>query len=291
MKVEVFDERLCALGEGPFADGATNDEISWVDITKKRVLTRNFATGTTDQFLTSENVGFAIPRAAGGYVLGTNSGPIFRDAIGGIHPFLSLLEIEPLAAGMQIRWNDAKVSPSGNLWLGTMGMEMLPGTSSLFKYDVQAGHIERALTNLTISNGMDWSDDGGVFYFVDSKWQAVHAFDVVGDKLFNERVVVEIPESEGAPDGMCMDSEGGIWIALWGGSQIRRYDTEANFKLDQVIKMPTPLVTSCAFAGENLDTLIVTSAHNDEPDPPAQAGMTFCVMPGVTGRKSRTFNL
>ncbi len=291
MKVEIFDERVCALGEGPFARGVLNEEVSWVDITNARVLTRNLATGGTDEFSTSEKVGFAIPRFFGGYVLGTDSGPVLRDANGDDHPFLKLSDIEPLTSSLQIRWNDAKVSPSGNLWLGTMGEKMLTGTSSLFKYDVRSSMITRVLSDLTISNGMDWSDDGRTFYFIDSNWHAVRAYTVADDELSDERVVVEIPESEGAPDGMCMDSEGGMWVALWGGSQVRRYDTKSNFKLDTVIEVPVGYVTSCAFAGEDLDTLIITTAHNDEPNGPPGAGMTFCVVPGVTGRPSREFGL
>lgn len=291
MKVEIFDERICSLGEGPSAAGALHSEVSWVDITGSRVLTRNLETGKSGEFSTGENVGFAIPRASGGYVLGTNSGPILRDSSGGSHPFLRLSDIEPLTSQMAIRWNDAKVSPSGNLWFGTMGYEMLAGTSSLFKYGIKDSAVSRVLSNLTISNGMDWSDDGTTFYFIDSNWQAVHAFTVIDDELFEERTVIEISESDGAPDGMCMDVHGGLWVALWGGSQVRRYDSTANYTLDHVIEIPTPFVTSCAFAGEELDTLIITSATDDQVGGPKEAGMTFCIKPGVKGRPSRTFGL
>ena len=291
MKVEIFDERICSLGEGPAAGGAQNSEVSWVDILSSRVLTRNLNTGDTGEFSTGENVGFAIPRASGGYVLGTESGPVLRDENGKLDPFLKLSDLEPLASQMAIRWNDAKVSPSGNLWFGTMGYEMLPGTASLFKYDSKDSTVSRVLPNLTISNGMDWSDDGGTFYFIDSKWQAVHAFTVNNDELSEERTVIEIPESDGAPDGMCMDAEGGLWVALWGGSQVRRYDSNSNYELDHIIELAAPFVTSCAFAGKNLDTLLITSAENDHVDGPKEGGMTFCIKPGVTGRPSRTFDL
>jgi len=290
MQVEIFDERVCSLGEGPSAAGAGYSEVSWVDITGSRVLTRNLKTGKKSEFLTQENVGFAIPRASGGYVLGTNEGPILRDTDGSGHPFLRLSDLEPLTSQMAIRWNDAKVSPSGNLWFGTMGYEMLPGTSSLFKYDIEDSTVSRVLTHLTISNGMDWSGDGMTFYFIDSRWHAVHAFTVIDDELSEERIVIEIPESAGAPDGMCMDADGGLWVALWGGSQVRRYDSNDNYKLTQVIELPAPFVTSCAFAGEDLETLIITSAQNDQVDGPREGGMTFCIKPGVSGRPSRTFD-
>ena len=291
MQVEVFDERVCSLGEGPSSTGALYSEVSWVDITGSRVLTRNLRTNNTSEFSTGENVGFAIPRASGGYVLGINSGPILQDAEGKLHPFLKLSDLAPQTSQMAIRWNDAKVSPSGNLWFGTMGYEMLAGTSSLFKYDIKDSKVSRVLSNLTISNGMDWSDDEKMFYFIDSAWQAVHAFTVHEDELSEERTVIEIPESDGAPDGMCIDAEGGLWVALWGGSQVRRYDSKDNFKLSQVIELPTQFITSCAFAGENLETMIITSAQNDQIGGPKEAGMTFCIKPGVVGRPSRTFDL
>lgn len=290
MQVEIFDERICSLGEGPSAAGALHSEVSWVDITGSRVLTRNLKTNETGEFSTQENVGFAITRTSGGYVLGTNSGPILRDTDGSNHLFLKLSDLEPLISQMGIRWNDAKVSPSGNLWFGTMGYEMLPGTSSLFRYDIKDSTVSRVLSNLTISNGMDWSGDGRTFYFIDSKRQAVSAFTVIEDDLSEERKVIEIPESDGAPDGMCMDAEGGLWVALWGGSQLRRYDSTDNYKLSEVIEFPAPFVTSCAFAGEGLQTMIVTSAQNDQADDPKEAGMTFCIEPGVAGRASRTFD-
>lgn len=291
MRVEIFDERICSLGEGPAATGAFHNEVSWVDITGSRVLTRNLITHETGEFSTDENVGFAIPRDSGGYVLGTNSGPIFRDKDGRTHPFLKLSDLEPLTSQMKIRWNDAKIAPSGNLWFGTMGYQMLLGTSSLFKYDATNSTTWRMLPNLTVSNGMDWSDDGSIFYFIDSNWQAVHAFTVIDDELSDERTVIEIPKSDGEPDGMCMDSQGGLWVALWGGSQVRRYDSTDSYKLDQVIELPAPFVTSCAFAGEDLDTLIITSATDDQVGGPKEAGMTFYAKPGVTGRPSRTFGL
>ena len=291
MRVEIFDERVCALGEGPAAVGTLNNEISWVDITGSRVLTRNLVTGLVDEFSTGEPIGFAIPRSAGGYVLGTDGGPVLRDSDGKTHTFLKLAEIEPLTSQMEIRWNDAKVSPDGNLWMGTTGVEMLKGTSALFKYDVRSSRVSRVLPDLTISNGMDWSDDGSTFYFIDSDWQEVRAFTVYNDEISKERTVIKVAESEGAPDGMCIDAGGGIWVALWGGSQVRRYDATDDFKLDQIIDVPAPFVTSCAFAGEKLDTLVITSATDDKVDGPAEAGMTFCIKPGVAGRRSRTFNL
>ena len=112
MQIEIFDERICVLGESPFANGPDNSEVSWADILGSRVLTRNTQSGATSEFATGENVGFAIPRVNGGFIFGTNSGPILRDPDGTTTTLFSLQEVDPNAKTHSVRWNDAKVSPN-----------------------------------------------------------------------------------------------------------------------------------------------------------------------------------
>ena len=291
MAVEVFDERICVLGESPVASGESNSEISWVDILGSKVLTRNLLTDEVDEFSTTENVGFALRRKGGGHLLGTNSGPVLRNPDGSLRRLFSLQEVDPQTKFHSIRWNDANIAPNGDLILGTMAYSMLPGTSTLFRYSPLTGQLTVLLKDLTISNGMGWSDDGRVFYFIDSGWQAVRAFKFDDDEISEPKTVIEIDPQDGAPDGMCLDSEGGIWVALWGGSEIRRYDSKDNFQLSDRIALPAKFVTSCAFAGAKLDTLIITSATDGHKGLSPEAGMTLCLQPGVTGRPSRTFAL
>ncbi len=289
MKIDIFDERICILGESPFAFGETHSEVSWVDIFGSRVLTHNLISGEIGEFSTDSNVGFALRRSNGGYLLGTNSGPVLREPDGTLETLFSLQDVDPKSKEHAIRWNDAKVSPSGNLFLGSMAYSMLKDFSTLFRYSPDSRRVEIVLPNLTISNGMDWSEDGSTFYFIDTRWQAVRSFSVEGDEIQEINNVIEIAPEDGAPDGMCMDAEGGIWVALWRGSEIRRYDSKDNFKLSEKIRLPAPLITSCAFAGENLDTLIITSATDGEVGLPPQSGMTFSINPGVKGRASRPY--
>ena len=289
MKFEIFDERIAVLGESPFAFGSDNSEISWADILGSRVLTRNLVTNQTSEFSTEENVGFAIRTASGGFVLGTNSGPVLRDANGDVQRLFSLQEVDPLTKSHRIRWNDAKVSPNGNLFLGTMAYSMLPKTSTLFQYNPESEELGVLLPDLQISNGMDWSDDGNTFYFIDSGTQSVRAYSTSHDELGESHVVIRIESEDGAPDGMCMDAEGGLWVALWKGGEVRRYDTLKNFKLTERITLPAPYITSCAFAGKDLDTLIITSATDGETGLPPESGMTFLAKPGVKGRPSRLY--
>lgn len=289
MDIEVFDERICILGESPFAFGEKNSEVSWVDIVGSRVLIRDLITGESQDFSTNENVGFALRRENGGYILGTNSGPILKNLDGTLQPLFSLSDVDPQAKIQSVRWNEASISPSGSLFLGTMAYSELEGTSTLFRYSPKSHELVVLLKDLTISNGMDWNDDGTIFYFIDSNWQAVRSFSVSEDGISMGENVIEIAPEDGAPDGMCMDSEGGIWVVLWGGSEIRRYDSNNNYQLSERIKLPAKFVTSCAFAGENLDTLIITSATDGRTGLTAESGMTFCLVPGVKGRLSRPF--
>lgn len=291
MEIEIFDERICVLGESPFAYGANNSQVSWADILGSRVLTRNVETGITSEFSTGENVGFAIPRTNGGFILGTNSGPILQDPDGTSTTLFSLQEVDPNTATHSIRWNDAKVSPNGNLFLGTMGYEMPQGTSTLFRFSPSDHQLTVALPELTISNGMDWSDDGTSMYFIDSRTHAIGRYAVDNDQLTFQEYVIEIPEVDGNPDGMCLDSEGGLWVALWGGSEIRRYDTKNKYALSERVKLSVPFVTSCAFAGADLATLVITSATDGLTGLPPESGMTFAIKPGVKGRPARAFSL
>ena len=103
------------------------------------------------------------------------------------------------------------------------------------------------------------------------------------------RDVISIAPEDGAPDGMCMDAEGGIWVALWKGGEVRRYDSLNNFALTERIQLPAKYITSCAFAGKNLDSLIITSATDGETGLSPESGMTFIAKPGILGRKSRIF--
>jgi sugar lactone lactonase YvrE len=112
-------------------------------------------------------------------------------------------------------------------------------------------------------------------------------FDYSESGISNRRTLVEFDQSDGMPDGGCSDSEGGMWVGFWGGSHIRRYDSAG--KKTHEIKMPVKNITSCSFAGENLDKLIITTASTDDAEN-FQSGMTFIGSPGITGNKTVLFN-
>lgn len=276
MKLEVFDERRCVLGEGPVSTGPNHLEIKWVDILGQRVLSRNLETCQTEELYPQEDVSFVIPRENGEDFLGISSNPL-----------LTRNEIDPTP----IRWNDAKVSPTGDLWLGTMAYNEKPHAAALYRLSAKNRFLTRVLDGVTISNGIDWSDDGETMYYIDSPTYSVDAFDVVNGEIFNRRTVLTLDPEGGFPDGMCIDAEGGMWIAFWAGAAVRRYDIESGFALSEIIKTPASRTTSCTFAGPNWDSLIITSAHMNAKEGEAQAGMTFICKPGVKGRATRKLPL
>ena len=190
------------------------------------------------------------------------------------------------------RMNDAKCDPSGRLWAGTMPYEAEPGAAALYRYDGKS--VVPVLTEVTLSNGLGWSPDGTVMYHIDSGTQQINAYDfdpATGD-LGGRRVIVTVDPAEGMPDGMTVDDDGCLWVAMWGGGEVRRY-TPAGV-LDRTVALPVTQVTSCAFGGPAGDVLYVTStAYRLSPAELAAqplAGSVFAVEPGTTGRPATPFS-
>jgi sugar lactone lactonase YvrE len=283
ISVEVFDDRRCWLGEGPTATGENNNHVQWVDILNGKVLSKNIETSKTSEYKLDDHVGFAIPCTSGGDVLGTSNGPVLRDVEGNISG-LPKRETDTHKS----RWNDAKVSHTGDLFLGTLSYDLVPKASGLYRISKDGSEIKKLLSEVTLANGLDWSVDTQTFYFIDSLEHCVDAFSYDGQEITDRRTVIKFGENE-IPDGMCLDGEDGLWIAFWDGSQVRRYDEK--YKLSEKIDLPVSYTTSCTFAGKDLDQLVITTAHNNEIGNHAQAGMTFVCKPGINGKKTRNFDI
>ncbi len=284
MDVAVFDERRCELGEGPISFGPANDAVAWVDITGQRVLFKTISSGITFEWNIGEDVGFIIPRSDEGFILGTRTGPI---AISPKIEFPVRIENDP----EPIKVNDAKVSPTGDLWFGTMSYSETPRVGALYRVDAETRGLKKILEEITVSNGTIWSLDGATMYYIDSPTRTLQLFDYDGFDISNRRVGLTFPEHYGYPDGMTIDAEGGLWIAFWMGNAVRRFDPSSNFKETAHIATPAKRTTSCVFAGENLDQLIITSAHENDSSEPNEAGMTFIANPGVRGVPTSLFKV
>ncbi len=187
------------------------------------------------------------------------------------------------------RFNDCRSDPQGRLWAGTMSKTREPGTAALYRLDPERG-LEVMVEGTTISNGIGWSPDGQLMYFIDSTTQQIDVFDFDGrdGSISNRRAFVEIDPADGLPDGLAVDAEGGIWVCLFGGGAIRRYDPQG--ALEEHISLPVPHATCPTFGGEDLSTLFITTtrhklAAQQLADFPL-AGSVLAVDPGVEGMLS-----
>ncbi|MER5832179.1 SMP-30/gluconolactonase/LRE family protein [Streptomyces sp. NPDC002130] len=266
---EVAVRAEAELGEGPTWDAATG-RLLWIDILGSRLHTYDPATGRRTLRRTEQHIGAVKPRAGGGLVLN------LRDGVGLLDPdgTFRWLHHEPVPGR---RANDAAVAPDGALWAGTMRYDEAPGGGTLSRVTGD-GTAEVVLDDVAVSNGTGWSPDGRLMYYVDSPTRRLDVFDYADGRISGRRTLAEIEESAGFPDGLTVDAEGCVWVALWQGSAVRRYTPDG--ELDRVIELPVPLVTACAFGGAGLTDLYVTTARVGLTEPPALAGSLF-VVPGA----------
>ena len=275
------------LGEGSRWDEVRH-ELYWVDIDAGRFYRARADGATVDvihRYDLGGYIGAVVPmedRADGWLVAKDTS--IFRlDERG------TLLEVAAPEAELEgiVRVNDAVADPWGRVWVGSMAFGATPGMGSLFRYHESTG-TEKQLGALTIPNGQGWSPDRRSMYFVESVPGTLYAFDVDDrGEVDHRRVLLEFDADEdGAPDGLCVDSEGAIWVAMWGSGQVRRY--AASGELLARVTLPTSQPACCTIGGANATTLYVTTAQEDmsaetleaEPD----AGRLFFVDVGVAGQ-------
>jgi sugar lactone lactonase YvrE len=240
------------LGEGPLWN-AQEKALYWVDIEGKTINRYWPATGDQEK-LEMDFAACALAfRESGGMVLATSEGYAFWSP--------ETKKLEPIAnpeAGKEgARFNDGKVDRMGRFWAGTMTPE--GATSALYRLDPDET-LHTMETGVTISNGIGWSPDDKTMYFVDTMRYMINAYDFDLDtgNIFNKRAFVQVPEEEGVPDGLTVDSEGYVWCALCMGGKIVRYDPTG--KVDQEVILPVKLPTSCIFGGDNLDELYITTA-------------------------------
>jgi len=253
MKAELLLDARATLGEGPCWEEKTRT-LYWVDILAKRV--HAWKDGRDNILQLDEFVGCVGPRRGGGLVAALQASFWTLDMTEGKQAQLGAIS-EP---GTN-RFNDGKCDPAGRFLAGTMDMEEKAASGNL--YTLEAGTPPRKLLDGNrISNGLAWSPDYKILYFIDTPTRQVRAFDydLASGNISNPRAVVEIPEALGHPDGMTSDMEGKLWIALWGGARITRWNPVTGQK-EAEIPIPAPLVTSCVFGGPRRDILFITTAR------------------------------
>jgi sugar lactone lactonase YvrE len=275
------------LGEGPIWD-PDRQRLVFVDIMRGRVHAFDPASGDDRIVEVGQPVGAVALTARGDWVMATGRGFARLDPDSGV-----VTPIAEAAPGRDdVRMNDGYVDFRGRFWAGTLSLARKPGQGALYRLDPD-GTVHTMIAPVTTSNGIDWSPDGRLMYYVDTRTRRVDVFDVAepGGRVSGRRPFVDVPDDAGRPDGLVVDAAGGVWVALWRGRAVRRY--HADGRLDRRITLPVSLVTKCAFGGPSLEDLFITTAWTDlSPDERRAeplAGGVFRVSPGVAGQPPRRF--
>lgn len=274
------------LGEGAIYNDSTR-EFWHVDIEGKQLFITDLDTKRQKTYNMGERIGTVTPDNQSNAIVALQNG-IYQY---NLDSSSFKLICHPIDTIPEIRYNDGKCDANGRLWVGSMGLKQKPNRASL--YSIEKGMAKKKMDNVTISNGIVWSRDNRTMYYIDTPHENVKAydFDLASGSISNERVVIEIG-GLGFPDGMAIDDEGMLWIALWNGNRVGRWNP-ATGDLIGVVEVPAHNITSCAFVGEQLDSLIITSARVDMTDAERemypQAGSLFVVVPEVRGVRSNFY--
>ena len=277
------------LGEGARWD-ARRDELLRVDILAGHVYRdRVDAEGDLIPVRTYRvpgTVGAVAPiEGDEGWLLAAGLGFAYLSPAGSL---LALADVTPAGT----RMNDAACDPQGRFWAGTLADDHRAGGGALYRLD-RNGRTELILDGLTISNGLGWSPDGGTMYLADSGTRVIHAFTFDGERgtISDGRVLIDVPAEVGAPDGLTMDADGDLWVAIYGGGRVHRYSPDG--ALREVLLVPAVETTSCAFAGPGLSRLYVTTATENWSDEQRRAeptaGLTYRCETDSTGRPAAPF--
>jgi len=252
---EVAVDARAELGEGPVWDAAEAC-LSFVDVHRQTVHRFDPVGGALRTHKVGQPVGSAIPRRDGGLVLGLADG-IHLAEWG--EPQTRLIMPIVGADDPTVQLNDAKCDPHGRLWAGSIATDFRPGVSTLYRFGPQ-GAVP-VVVGCALANGMGWSPTGEVMYFVDSRARIIAAFDYDIDSghLSGRRTWLTVPEAAGYADGLAVDADGGVWVAMYLGSAVHRYDPDG--RLTDVVELPVRKVTSVCFGGRDLTDLYVTTAR------------------------------
>ncbi len=281
--IEAVVVHTCLLGEGPVWD-IKNERILWIDILRGDIHEFYPATQQFKTFNTGKLIGCIALCKKGGLIAALNDG-------------FALINIEnkqieyiqnPEAHLPENRFNDGKCDPMGRFWAGTMSLAEEPQAGSVYTLEKDLS-VTKKIDGVTISNGMAWSKDHTVFYYIDTPALEVVAykFDKWNGNISNKKTIIKISKEHGFPDGMTIDNEGMLWIAHWDGWQVTRWNPDTGMQLHH-ISLPAAKVTSCTFGGKNLEDLYITTASKemteDELKQQPHAGSLFVIRNcGFTG--------
>lgn len=283
MRAERVTDQVSYHGEGPVW-WPRWQQLRFVDLFAGEVLT--LVGDRVDRHSVGSPVAAAIrPRLGGGAIVARE-----RDlAISVFDDLSDLAGFVSLGSDPGVRCNDGGCDPDGAFWIGTLAYGFTDGAGSLYRLDAGSLAARPVLSGLTISNGLGWSPDTTTMYLNDSGPGLTWAFDYDPLDGLSQRRAFVAAGGVGVPDGLCVDADGGVWIAKYDGGRVERYDAAG--RLDAVVEVPgATKVTACCFGGPDLDVLyITTSRENLGSDEQPAAGSLFCAEPGVSGLPAMGF--
>ncbi|TYA74384.1 SMP-30/gluconolactonase/LRE family protein [Seonamhaeicola marinus] len=288
LKAELEFEIHAQLGEGAFWNHKTN-EFYWIDIESKTLNIYNPETKTNKVFNTPSRVGTVVPVNENDVLVALEDG-VYKLNVN-TREIALFTDMKTELEGCRL--NDGKCDPSGRFWVGSMHMQQEKEKANLYAIS-STGELSKKLDRITISNGIVWTSNRKTMYYIDTPTSEIKAYDYNDETgaISNERVAVKIPLELGYPDGMAIDEEDKLWVGMWNGNAVIRFNPETG-ELLKKIEVPAHNVTSCAFGGDHLDVLYITTASLDMTQEEKQqyplAGSVFKVHPGVKGVKSTFF--
>lgn len=279
MRVEQVTGPVTYHGEGPVWSDSWGG-LRWVDMLAGDVLSLA-GDGTVRRRHVGKVAAALRPRRVGGAVIAVERGFMLEDPDG------TLTALPPVWTDASVRMNEGGCDPDGRFWCGSMAYDQAAGAAALYRLDPD-GSVHRVLDGLTVSNGLEWSPDGTLAYYDDTATHRTDVFDYdPATGLTGRRPFVRFGD-DGNPDGLTVDAEGGVWIALYGGGAVHRYDADG--RLDAIVEVPTARVTACTFGGPGLTELFITTSRQDlGPGDDPLAGSLFHVDARVAGLRVRAF--
>jgi sugar lactone lactonase YvrE len=284
--VEIVCDAHAGTAEGPLWDDR-RQQLVWTDIPDETVHFTDLSSGKDTAVDIGTRVGCIVPRSGGGYALGTSQEFWLADD----DDLASAQKRIRITDETLVRTNDGKCDAAGRFFAGTAAQDGRWGTGALYRLDADMS-VNLVLPGVTCANGLGWSLDAKTMYYVDTPTYRIDAFDFNPESgtLSNRRIFARI-EGGGRPDGLCIDSEGCLWVAIWLGWEVHRYAPDG--RLLQRVSVPTAMVSSCAFGGPDLDVLCITSASGGlmkrQRQEQPHAGAIFAFTPGVQGLPAAQF--
>jgi sugar lactone lactonase YvrE len=255
MKIEILSDVHSEVGEGPLWNQADRS-ITWVDITGKKWHKLNLTNGKVQTQSVSTMIGAIVESLDGTYQGAVEEG--FAKLRSGQDGY----EITHNFLAPEDRMNDAKADAKGRWWAGSNAIDFTAGVGKVHRLNLD-GSVTTVIEGLTLPNGLGWSPDNQYFYLIDTFARALYKydFDLDSGEISNKSLLVEFKDDGSYPDGMCVASDGTLLVAMWSGERIEVISAEGKFL--NSIKMPVKSPTSCAFGGDDGNTLIVTSDGRD----------------------------